>query len=276
MPNAAAGTGSCRPVPEAGRGRLIIVGCGLQPSRHASARTVSEITRAQIVFVLADPFAIDWVRGFNRNVHNLGEFYDAGLDRRESYRSMQHAILDAVRRGMQVCVAFYGHPAVFVQVGRKAIAEARAHGFETAMEPGISAEACLYVDLMLDPGQHGVISIEATRFMIDQRELDPAALVLLWQIVEAGNLGCTGFDARPERLNLLVEKLSRWYPRSHPVILYEAATLPIQDFRTEQIELGELPRSRIGGKTTLVVPPAQQPARDEEMIARLQALDQSS
>lgn len=125
------------------RGRLIVVGCGLQPSRHASERTISEIRRAGVVFVLADPFAIDWVRSLNANIRNLGEHYGDRRDRRESYREMEMAMLDEVRSGSRVCAVFYGHPGVFAQVPRNALRRARAEGFETRMEPGISAEACL-------------------------------------------------------------------------------------------------------------------------------------
>lgn len=254
------------------RGSLVLVGCGLQPSRHASQRTISEISRAGIVFALADPFAIDWLRQLNGNVRNLGEHYADDRDRRESYRDMQRDIVEAVRAGERVCVAFYGHPGVFAQVGRKALAEVRADGFETAMEPGISAEACLYADLDLDPGEHGVQSIEATQLLIEQRVIDPSALLLLWQIMHTGNLACTGFDAHPEWLELLVEKLARWYPAETGVILYEAATLPIQDFRAERLALGELPQARLTEVTTLVIPPVATPAADAVVLARLRAI----
>lgn len=251
----------------------MLVGCGLQPSRHASQRTISEISRADVVFALADPFAIDWLRQINDDVRNLGEHYADDRDRRESYRDMQRDIVDSVRAGLHVCVAFYGHPGIFAQVGRKALAEARSCGFETAMEPGISAEACLYADLDLDPGEHGVHSIEATQLLIEQRGIDPSALLLLWQVMHTGNLACTGFDAHPEWLELLVEKLRRWYPADTGVILYEAATLPILDFRAERLALVELPKARLTEVTTLVIPPIARAKPDQAILDRLAALD---
>lgn len=258
-------------MPDPERGRLVVVGCGFQPSRHASQRSISEIARADIVFALADAFALDWIARHNRNLHDLGRFYADERDRRASYRDMQRAIVDEVRAGRRVCVVFYGHPAVFAQVGRKALAQARADGFETAMEPGISAEACLYADLDLDPGEHGLQSLEATQLLIEQRNIDSSALLLLWQVAQTGNLACTGFDARTEWLELLVDKLARWYPRDHEVILYEAATLPIQDFRADRTGLGDLPCARIATATTLVIPPLRPPEPDHAMLERLRA-----
>ncbi|MDT8449578.1 MAG: SAM-dependent methyltransferase [Wenzhouxiangellaceae bacterium] len=259
-------------MPDPERGRLVVVGCGFQPSRHASQRSISEIARAEVVFALTDAFALDWIARHNRNLHDLSRFYADDRDRRASYRDMQQAIVDEVRAGRRVCVVFYGHPGVFAQVGRKALAQARTDGFETAMEPGISAEACLYADLDLDPGEHGLQSLEATQLLIEKRNIDPSALLLLWQIAQTGNLACTGFDARAEWLELLVDKLSRWYPRDHEVILYQAATLPIQDFRADRIGLVELPGARISSATTLVVPPYGRPEPDRAVLERLRTL----
>lgn len=247
----------------------MVVGSGLQPARHASARTVSEIGRADVVFALADSFALDWLRDLNGDCRDLGELYDDNRDRRDSYADMQGLLLEQVRAGRQVCAVLYGHPGVFAQVGRKAMAQARAEGFQTRMEPGISAEACLYADLDLDPGEHGVQSFEATQFLIQRRDIDPASLLLLWQISQTGNLDCTGFEARRGRIEILVEKLSRWYPAATETILYEAATLPIQDFRAERVALASLPEAVLNPATTLVIPPAATPEPDQAALRRL-------
>lgn len=255
------------------RGRLIVVGSGLQPARHAGARTVSEIERADVVFALADGFTLDWLRTLNADCRDLGVLYATDRDRRESYADMQHLVLGQVRAGRRVCAVLYGHPGVFAQVGRKAMAQARAEGFETRMEPGISAEACLYADLDLDPGEHGVQSFEATQFLIQSRTIDPACLLLLWQISQAGNVDCIGFEAHGGRLEILVDKLTRWYSRDTEAILYEAATLPIQEFRAERVALSTLPEATLNPATTLVIPPAVQAEPDQAILDLLVELD---
>lgn len=251
----------------------MVVGCGLQPSRHVGERTLSEIRRADVVFVLADPFAIDWVRSINGKLRNLSEYYDDERDRRDSYREMVESLLEAVRADLQVCAVFYGHPGVFAQVPHEAIRRSRAEGFPARMEPGISAEACLYADLGIDPGQRGVQSIEATRFLAFRHTLDPSALVLLWQVALAGSLDCTGFSARPDRLQVLVDKLADHYAPDTTVILYEAARLPIEDFRATRLALRDLPGAELHPHTTLVIPPAREAERDPGWIAAIEALD---
>lgn len=253
-------------------GSLTVVGLGMQLGRHVSLRTISDIESADRVFVLADSLLLDWVESLNPRVENLGKFYDDEIDRRESYEKMQEAIIAAVANGENVCAALYGHPGVFAQVGRFAMRKARTLGAEATMEPGISAEACLYADLELDPGSWGLISLEATQLMIGERVIDPASLVLLWQVSLAGNVACVGFDAQPERLRVLVEKLERWYPLDHEAILYEAAVLPIQEFRADRIALGALPEAQLTASTTLVIPPLGAPEPDHAVRQQLESL----
>lgn len=254
-------------------GELVVVGCGIQMGRHIADRAVSEILTADTVFVLADALAFDSISSRRPDAVDLTAHYDERTDRRKTYRAMTTAITKAVLSGKRVCTVFYGHPGVFAQVPHEAVAQVRAAGLAARMEPGISADACLYADLGLDPGERGVQSLEATRFLAYRHVLDPAALVLLWQVALAGNLDCVGFETDRRRLSVLVEKLSRWYASDHTVILYEAAQLPIEDFRADRLGLAELPGASYKEYTTLVIPPATEAERDEEWIARLKALD---
>jgi hypothetical protein len=86
-----------------------------------------------------------------------------------------------------VCGVFYGHPGVFSQAPHRAIEQARREGFQAHMEPGISAEDCLYADLGIDPGNVGCQHYEASQFMFYRRVVDPSAYLILWQIGIAGD-----------------------------------------------------------------------------------------
>lgn len=254
-------------------GELVVVGCGIQLGRHISQRCLSEILAAESLFVLADPLAFDWIAGQRPEAVDLTACYDARTDRRETYGQMSDQIVEAVLGGRRTCAVFYGHPGVFAQVPHEAVRRVRAAGLSARMEPGISAEACLYADLGLDPGDRGVQSFEATHFLAYRHSLDASALVLLWQVALAGNIACVGFEPDPRRLQLLVDKLSDWYDLSTPAILYEAAQLPIEDFRAERLTLADLPAARFKEYTTLVIPPAHAAARDEAWLRKLAALD---
>jgi len=237
---------------------LVVVGSGIQFGRHASERCLSEIREAQAVFCLADPFALAMIHGLRPDVINLGAHYAPGKDRRQTYREIDAAIMAEVRAGKQVCAVFYGHPGVFADVPHEVIRKARAEGFPARMEPGISAEACLYADLGMDPGHRGVQSMEATHFLVYDRQPDTAGLVLLWQVALSGDLSCTRLHAEREGVQALVDKLLRWYPPGHEVILYEAARLPIETPRIDRLPLRDLPAAHYVEYTTLVIPPLDQ------------------
>jgi diguanylate cyclase len=247
-------TGESAPAPPSSRG-LVVVGSGIDFGRHASERCLSEIREADVVFCLVDAFALGMIQRFRPDAVNLGVHYAAGKDRRETYRAIDAAIMAEVRAGRRVCAVFYGHPGVFADVPHVVVRKARAEGFPARMEPGISAEACLYADLGIDPGRHGVQSLEATHFIVHQRPLDTRGLVLLWQVALSGDLACTRFHAEREGLQSLVDRLLQWYPPEHEVILYEAAQLPIGTFRADRLALRDLPDAHYEEYTTLVVPP---------------------
>src|SRR3546814_14706660 len=95
-----------------------------------------------------------------------------------------------VRAGKQVCAVFYGHPGVFADVPHRVVRWAREEGIPARMEPGISAAACLYADLNLDPGQRGVHSSEATHFPVHDRTPATPGFVLLSPVALPAALPC--------------------------------------------------------------------------------------
>lgn len=250
-------------------GRLVVVGSGIQFGRHVSERGLSEIREAETVLCLTDPYALAMIKGIRPDVVNLGLHYAPGKDRRGTYREIDAAIMAQVRAGKHVCAVFYGHPGVFADVPHRVIRQVRAMGLEARMEPGISAEACLYADLGIDPGQHGVQSMEATHFLCYDRKPDTAGLVLLWQVALSGDLTCTRLHAERYGLQALLDKLLRWYPPNHEVILYEAAQLPIDAPRIELLPLRQLPDAQYREYTTLAIPPLDA-LRDDPLRALLQ------
>jgi len=252
-------------------GRLVVVGTGIQLGRHVSQRVISEIEHAEAVFCLADEFAMDWVMKLRPDTVSLAGYYGDGKDRRQTYREMEARILGEVRAGRHVCAVFYGHPGIFADVPHVSVRKARAEGYPARMEPGISAEACLYADLGIDPGHRGVQSFEATQYLIYERRVDPTALLILWQVALAGDLECKRFHAESAHLDVLVEKLERDYPPETEVILYEAAVLPVGGFRADRMRLDELPNAEYREYTTLVIPPAAELREDREILAALGA-----
>lgn len=259
------------------QGTLICVGTGMRMAGQVTPLAQSYIETADVVIgAVPNIFTRRWLQEIAKEyICVLGYYSDCdveGKNRRDTYRRMADTILAEVRAGRTVCAAFYGHPGIFACIAHMAIADARAEGFSAEMLPGISAEDCLVADLGIDPGRTGLQSMETTQFMIFERRIDPTALLILWQPFLAGELTLKRFDTTAARLQLLVDKLARDYPLNHPLILYEAATHPLEKTRMDTVLLKDLPSAFLQGSTTLVIPAAFPLNRDQAMLDQLACL----
>lgn len=256
------------------QGSLACVGTGMMLGAHLGPRARSTIEQADVVFAaVSDPLVELWLQQMHPDVRSLQPCYAEGKSRHDTYRQMVEAMLAEVRAGRRVCGAFYGHPGVFALVPHRAIALARAEGFAAHMEPGISAEDCLYADLGIDPGNRGCQHYEASQFMFYRRRIDPSAYLVLWQVGVAGDRSIRRSSTGPGHRGLLVERLLEDYPADHVITLYEAATLPISTPRMEGMPLSQLVDARLELQTTLVIPPAVPLQRDQAMLDRIAQLD---
>jgi precorrin-3B methylase len=246
------------PPPPPPRGQLACVGLGMMLGAHLTPRARGWLEAADVVFVAASEALVEhWVATINPRVVSLQGLYAEGKRRQDTYREMAEAILAEVRAGKRVVGAFYGHPGVFAQVPHAAIAQARAEGFEAVMDPGISAEDCLYADLGLDPGKVGCAHYEASQLLFFRRVIDTSAWLVLWQVGLAGDRTYAVRASTAEQRQRLVDRLRRDYPADHPVTIYEAATLPIGRPRIETLPLAELATATLHMHSTLAVPPAR-------------------
>ena len=256
------------------QGSLACVGLGMMLGAHLSPRSRSHIEQADVVFALvSDPLVELWLQDMRPDVRSLQPYYAEGKQRTATYREMVEAMLVEVRAGRRVCGVFYGHPGVFASVPHRSIEQARGEGFEAHMEPGISAEDCLYADLGIDPGWFGCQHYEASQFMFYQRRIDPSAYLVLWQVGIAGDRSLSRFATGADYRRLLVELLAQDYPLAHEVIAYEAATLPITTPRMGKMPLSGIVEAELGMQTTLVVPPSRPMQRNHAMLERVAALD---
>jgi uncharacterized protein YabN with tetrapyrrole methylase and pyrophosphatase domain len=260
--------------PAAPHGQLACVGLGMMLGAHLTPRSRGWIEAADVVFVAASEALVEqWVATINPRMVSLQGLYAEGKPRQQTYREMAAAMLAEVRAGKRVVGAFYGHPGVFAQVPHAAIAQARSEGFEAVMDPGISAEDCLYADLGLDPGKVGCAHFEASQLLFYRRLIDTSAWLVLWQVGFAGDRTYAVRASTVEQRQRLVDRLLRDYPADHPVTIYEAATLPIGRPRIDRLPLGELAHATLHMHSTLVVPPARplepEPAHVRPIGARI-------
>lgn len=242
-------------------GSLDVVGLGFLGIGQITPEALSCIQSADKLFFLgADAISREWLKIQNSTLESLYDAYAAGRNRLDSYHEMVRRILSPLSSGENVCVAFYGHPGVFVYPSHEAIRQARANGYIATMYPAISAEDCLFADLEIDPVESGCASYEATDFLVRPRRIDTHASLILWQ---AGGIGVTtyenGLEWNPDGVRFLAERLLELYAPDHDVIIYEAAVLPICNPRIDRIALKELPLARVSVYSTLYIPASPAP-----------------
>jgi hypothetical protein len=239
------------------RGSLVVVGVGITGVPQTTPEAAAFMRRAARLFYLVlDPLTAAWLCSLNPTATSLEDCYAPGKPRRKTYDEMTRRIAAPVFEGQHVCAAFYGHPGVLVYPSRAAVRAVRRAGLPARIIPGISAEACLYADLDLDPGTSGVQSFEATDFLLYRRRFDPTSALVLWQVGVLGD-AVTRAAAEPyraDRMAVLVRRLVRAYPRRHRVTLYEAATFPGASPRIRRVPLESLARTPIRPLSTLYVP----------------------
>jgi hypothetical protein len=262
------------PVATARRGRLACVGLGMTLGSHLTPLARSHIEQADVVFAaLSDAIAEVWLKRMHPDVRSLQPNYAEGKPRMRTYREWVARMMDELRAGKRVCGVFYGHPGIFAWSPHKAIAQARAEGFEAHMEPGISAEDCLYADLGIDPGRYGCQHFEASQLLYCNRRIDPAGYLVLWQVGVVGNRSVGPLANALAYRSLLVERLEQDYPPEHEVIIYRGATLPIEQPCVRRITLRELASATLTAEETVVLGPAQALQPNRALQERLVALD---
>jgi precorrin-2 methylase len=266
-----------KPTTAALSGSLVCVGVGMTLGSHITPLARSYIEQADIVFMaVSDGIVEQWIAGMNKDVRSLQPYYREGKSRMQTYRKMVEAMLTEVRAGRKVVAAFYGHPGVFAWSPHKAIQIARKEGFEAHMEPGISAEDCLYADLGIDPGEVGCQHCEASQLLFYKRRIDPTAYLVLWQVGALGDQALARLSSDTIYRQVLVDLLAEDYPLNHRIIIYRAATLPIHTPRIERTTLRKLATAHIEVPDTIVIPPARKLEPNTKILRRLATLDRAA
>lgn len=250
---------------------LTVVGTGIRAGLQTTPESLLCIREAKnVLFLVADPFSQIWIHKLNPAAESMQLLYSKGKYRLEIYNAIVKKVLERLREKRELCVAFYGHPGMFVYPAHEAIRLARKEGFKARMLAGVSAEANLCSDLGIDPGVVGLQSYEATNFVLNRYRFDTSSGLLLWQV---GLFGYARWDPEykpnPSYLKVLMEYLGQHYPPEHEVILYEASELPLGNPTVQPLPLTALAEAQMSGVTSLYVPPRALPSADLELAKKL-------
>ncbi len=254
------------------KGRLVIVGTGLITPKHITQESINHIQAAdRIYYITPDLLSADYLKSLNPNLVSLADCYQLTKNRKDTYQLMVERVMEGVYEGLNIVAIFYGHPGVFVTPSHDLITRAKAENIPAEMLPGISAEDCLFSDLGIDPGTLGCQSYEATYFLLNKINLNTASPTILWQLGVVGDLSFnTNIQPASNGLDMLMDKLRKYFDDTQSLIIYEAPEIPGFDPRAEEINLGQLNQATIKDISTLYIPPAHEPILDQLFIDKWQ------
>ena len=105
-----------------------------------------------------------------------------------------------------------------------------------------------------------------------RRMVDPSAYLVLWQIGVAGDPTLLSRGTGAAHRQILLELLRPLYGDDHEVVIYQAATLPMDTPRIERMPLRELLHASLNDAATLVLPPSRSMEPNAGVVARLRRL----
>ncbi len=243
--------------------QLIVVGTGIRATGQMTIETIAWIRAAdKVLYITVDPVAQDVIHSLNPDgAESLLSCYGENKPRARTYREIVDKTMAYLRQGLKVCVAVYGHPGVLTIPTHEVVRRARAEGIKAAMLPAVSAADCMFADLGVDEFG-GCLSYEATDFLINNRNVDPAAHLILWQIGGLGDATYKAYNYEIRGLEQLTRKLMAYYGPHHVVSLYEAPQFPGVKPLIVSGPLHLLPQGAPTPNSTMYVPPTMQPQPD--------------
>lgn len=249
---------------------LTVVGCGIKFFAHLTNEAVTYIKQSDVVLYLVnDPVLQVWIDKQNVNAKSLDFLYGSKPNRADSYNAISDYVLEHLYQDKHVCFVLYGHPTVFSRPGLDAVRKAQQEGYYAKILPGISAEACLFADLVIDPGSVGSQSFEATDFLVHKRKFDTSSHLILWQIDAVGILDQKSTNEYKEGLLLLIDYLQQFYDPRAEIIIYEAAQYPGFEPRITRAQLEDLKVLSLSRLATLYIPPIKKATPDASVLNAL-------
>lgn len=251
-------------------GSLIVVGSGIKSISHLSIEAQTYIQKSdKVLYSANEPIMEAWIKKNSINSESLNRFENLDPLRANCYSAMAAHILAEVKKEQNICVVLYGHPTFFAMPALEAAWGLRSEGYAVKILPAISAEDCLFADLLIDPGSTGCQSYEATDFLIREKKADTSNHLILWQVGLIGAFGSIQNHNNHIGINLLYKYLKGFYPDNHKIVSYEASLYSHLEPKIEISTLERLSFLHLTAITTLYIPPTHLSKINHQILNQL-------
>jgi hypothetical protein len=236
---------------------LVVVGSGIKFISHLTVETKTHIEAAdKILYLVNEPAMQLWLQKYS-NAEPLDNLYFQNNLRINAYQQITSYILKNLEEHPYVCVVLYGHPTVFARPALDAVILAKQKGHHAEILPAISAEDCLFADLLINPGDAGCLSVEATALLKYEKQIDVSFHVIIWQVSVIDAMVQSHLHDNSRGIKKLTNYLQKFYDSNQEIVLYEAAQYPGFNPGIQKVKLHQLPFIKISKITTLYIAPVQ-------------------
>lgn len=238
------------------KGKLIFVGLGIKSINHITLESVGWIKECDLViYHVVDPLTEYWIKSINNNCISLSGLYKFNKPRIETYKEMINTIIEPVKIGKTVCVAFYGNPAFYVYATHKAAKIAKRNGHYVEINPGISSLDCLLAELDIDIVNEGLLVLEATSILYNYKKIDTSMHLVVMQPGPIGEPNYKKGIIDKDALKQFSYKLKSLYGPNHYIYIYDAARYSLAEPGLKKCKLSSLEKHLSVYLSTLYIPP---------------------
>ena len=200
---------------------IALAGIGIGGFEQTTLETLEVFKRARIIFHLTSYH--QRLRKYCKQVIDLDREYWTGELDTEVYARITHMVLDEAKRGPGVVMVGDGHPAYYDDVTWDIYRKGKRRGLKVRILPAISSIDSMAANCGLEINSNGLQILEATSIVSASQDLNPYLDTLVMQIGWFGtSLTSEISQSKKGRFKPLINYLSRFYPKDHPVRILSA------------------------------------------------------
>jgi precorrin-3B methylase len=254
---------------------LFLIGVGLMIPGHITVQATRAMLRCDELYSIVQEPARLWLpqeRLAEIKVTNVLELYVEGRLRVENYDHVAQTIMKGLSVGRSIGYVTYGNPMAYDRVAQNLVMAAKRLGLSPKIVPGISTVDTILCDLGLDMAP-AIQVFDASWLLVSMIKPLVHVPVLLMQVGTFGSLR-THYEMRQDGSSLreLVEYLSKFYSRSHTVLLVRSTAEEEQPVKILRINLGNLCEATAEDLSgaSLYIPASEKGPFQEDFVSKME------
>ncbi|TVP60094.1 MAG: hypothetical protein EA343_18335 [Nodularia sp. (in: Bacteria)] len=250
---------------------ISIVGSGIKFPEHLTLETIAILEKCRSVYTIANHFSNEknTPPSLKRKIKNLWHLYQSDRLRRENYKIMTEAILNAAHKERPIAYLAAGNPVVFDSVTQWIIESAEEQNLTVKVFPSISSIDTIMVDLTREVAP-GLQIYDASMLVGLNLQPRPDISCIILQISTFGTSYTTAYRMPKNNfLNPLKNYLIQFYAASHQVYFVSSSFSSTNTSRILTISLEDLDSinpEQIRG-ASLFIPPLHKPYENSDFLS---------